>query len=102
MTPQEKQQLKDLQAQVKEMKSFITGMTGNLNFKNAVDKLAREAVVLQVADVDSGNPDTELEREVGLTGEVQTIEVMAYPDFFVFVKDKNNTPYKIPAYDITL
>lgn len=102
MTPEEKQQLNYLKKQVEEMKSYILGMTGNLNFKNTIAKFAREEVLQQVVNVSRATPDSEITRVIGLSGNAQTITVLAYPDKFIYFRDKDNNIHKVPAYIVTL
>jgi len=103
MTPEEmNNKIVSLEKQVKEMQSYILGMTGDLNFKNTVGKFAKEAVIQQVATVDSGTPDSEIVNEITIGAGGGTADVMAFPDFFVYLRDKNNTIYKVPAYTLTL
>jgi len=100
MTPE--QRIAQLEKQVNEMQSYILGMTGNLNFKNTVGKFAKEAVILQVADVDDGSPDSEIVNTITIGVDGGTADVLDFPDHFVFIRDKNNIIYKVPAYDVTL
>lgn len=92
----------ELEKQVKDMQSYILGMTGNLNYKNTVSKFAREAVIQQVATVSDSSPDSEIVRTISLTGNAQDITVFAYPDQFVFLRDKDGNIWKVPAYTVTL
>jgi hypothetical protein len=102
MTPEERQQLNDLKKQVEEMKSYILGMSGNLNFKNTIAKFAREEVLQQAVKVSRETPDSEITRNIGLSGNAQTITVLAYPDKFIYLRDKDNNIHKVPAYIVTL
>lgn len=102
MTPEEKQQLNYLKKQVEEMKSYILGMSGNLNFKNTIAKFAREEVLQQAVNVSRATPDSEITRGISLSGNAQTITVLAYPDKFIYFRDKDNNIHKVPAYIVTL
>lgn len=91
-----------LEKQVKEMQDYILGMTGNLNFKNQVGKFAKEAVIQQVATVDDSNPDSEIVNTITIGVDGGTADTMDFPDYFVFLRDKDNNIYKVPAYNVTL
>lgn len=96
------QRIIKLEKEVGELKSYLTGLTGNLNFKNTVGRFAKEAVVQQIASVDEDNPDTEIINTISLSGGAEDIDVLDFPDFFVFLRDKDNNVYKVPAYTVTL
>ena len=106
MKPEEKQQLEDLKRQVKEMQDYILGMSGKLEFRNTVAKFAKEAVIQQVAEVVRATPDAEIVNtitiSIGPDGGSDTADVLAFPDKFVFLRDKDNNIYKVPAYIVTL
>lgn len=100
MTPE--QRIAELEKQVKEMQSYILGLTGKLEYKNTVAKFAKEAVIQQVAQVSDSSPDSEIVRTISLSGDPEDITVLAYPDQFIFIRDKANNVWKVPAYTITL
>lgn len=102
MKPEEKAQFEQMKKELAEMKSYILGMTGNLEFKNTIAKFAREEVLQQVASVSRDTPDSEITRNIGLSGNAQTITVLAYPDKFIYFRDKDNNIHKVPAYIVTL
>jgi len=98
----DQERIKILEQKVAVMESYILGMSGNLNFKNTIAKFAREEVLQQVVKVSRETPDSEITRNIGLSGELQTITVLAYPDKFIYLRDKNNNIHKVPAYIVTL
>jgi hypothetical protein len=98
----DQERIKLLEQKVAVMESYILGMTGKLEFKNTVGKFAKEAVIQQSANVSRVTPDSEITRVIGLSGESQTITVLAYPDKFIYLRDKDNTIHKVPAYIVTL
>ena len=99
MIPQElNNKIIELEKQVKEMQSYISGISGNLNFKNQVGKFAKEAVVQQVVDVSDSSPDSEIINSIGAGGG----DTFDFPDYFVYLRDKDNNIYKVPAYNVTL
>ena len=100
MTPE--QRITELENQVKEMQSYILGLTGNLNYRDTVGKFAKEAVIQQVASVVRATPDSEIVNTISIGVGGGDADVMAFPDYFVFLRDKNNTVYKVPAYIVTL
>lgn len=103
MTPEEfNKRMVELEKQVKEMQSYVLGMTGNLNFKNQVGRFAKEAVIQQVATVDENNPDTEIINEISIGAGGGTADTFDFPDYFIFLRDKDNNIYKVPAYNVTL
>ena len=102
MKPEEKAQFEQMKKELAEMKSYILGMTGKLEFKNTIAKFAREEVLQQVASVSRDTPDSEITRNIGLSGNAQTITVLAHPDKFVYFRDKDNNIHKVPAYIVTL
>lgn len=98
----DQERIKILEQKVAVMESYILGMTGNLNFKNTIAKFAREEVLQQAVNVSRATPDSEITRVIGLSGEPQSITVLAYPDKFIYFRDKDNTIHKVPAYIVTL
>lgn len=98
----DQERIKLLEQKVAVMESYILGMTGNLNFKNTIAKFAREEVLQQAVNVSRATPDSEITRYIGLSGEPQTITVLAYPDKFIYLRDKDNNIHKVPAYIVTL
>ncbi len=98
----DQERIKLLEQKVAVMESYILGMTGNLNYKNTVGKFAREEVLQQVVNVSRATPDSEITMYIGLSGEPQTINVLAYPDKFIYLRDKDNNIHKVPAYIVTL
>lgn len=98
----DQERIKILEQKVAVMESYILGMTGNLNFKNTIAKFAREEVLQQAVNVSRATPDSEITRVIGLSGEPQTITVLAYPDKFIYLRDKDNNIHKVPAYIVTL
>jgi len=92
----------ELEKQVKDMKSYILGLTGNLNYKNTVARFAKEAVIQQVVQASDTSPDSEIVRTVSISGDPEDIEVLAYPDQFIFLRDKDNNIYKVAGWTVTL
>lgn len=102
MTPEEKIQFDSLQKQVKEMQNYILGMTGKLEFVNTIGKYAKEAVIQQVITVDENNPDSEIINQISIGAGGGTANTFDFPDYFVYLRDKDNNIYKVPAYTVTL
>lgn len=98
----DKDRITKLENEVKEMKSYILGLTGNLNYKNTVGKFAKEAVIQQVATVSDSSPDTEFVNTITIGAGGGSADTMGFPDFVVFFRDKDNNIYKVPAYQVTL
>lgn len=96
------QRIKELEKQVSEMQKYILGLEGNLNFKNTVAKFSKEAVIQQSVVVNSGSPDSEIVNTITIPLGGGTADTFAFPDFFVYLRDKDNNIYKVPAYTVTL
>ena len=87
------ERIKKLENQVKVMQDYILGMTGNLNYKDTVGKFAKEAVVQQSVAI--GTPPASIINAIGMSGG----DTFAFPDDFIFIVDKANKVWKVPAYD---
>lgn len=97
MTPEERQQMNEMQRTIEDLKIQVESLQ-TMNNIDAIQNI-KERIVRRRADVDtSGTPATNgILREISTAG--STADVLDYPDDFIEI-DYNGRIYKVPSYDV--